>query len=181
MNQHPATQQPADRQQAEEDAAQFVGFKIDSQEYAFAIGKIQEIIVLDAVTPVPQVEDYVEGVTNLRGKIVPIISLRRLFGMPLAKENREARVIVLNVGDKTIGCRVDSVTQVLTISADAVEPAPELITGDVNQYLVGFANLDNRIVVMLNSDELLDPNKLESVRESALSALTSASPLAGAE
>ena len=155
--------------------AQFVGFQIEAQEFAFAIGRIQEIIVLPDVTPIPQVEDYVEGVTNLRGDIIPVINLRRLFGMPAVDRSRESRVIVVNVGDKTIGCRVDAVTQVLTIPSDAVEPAPELITGDVNRYIDGFANLESRIVIVLNSDELLNPAKLENVRQSALSALSAQS------
>jgi len=171
MSRPTTTPESAGSRQVDAQTAQFVGFRIDAQEFAFAIGRIQEIIVLNEVTPIPQVEDYVEGVTNLRGDIIPVVDLRRLFGMPPIEVDRESRVIIVNVGEKTVGCRVDAVTQVITIPTEAVEPAPSMITGDVNRYIDGFANVDGRIVVMLDSDQLLNPAKLENVRQSALSAL----------
>ena len=172
MNQPQTTGDPAGTALDDEiGAAQFVGFSIDRQEFAFAIGGIQEIIVLNDVTPIPQVEDYVEGVTNLRGDIIPVVNLRLLFGMPALGNSSQSRVIVVNTGEKTVGCRVDAVSQVLSIPDAAVEPAPELITGDANRYVQGLAKLENRIIILLNSDELLNPENLEAVRANALSAI----------
>ena len=181
MNQASTNLEAEDSLRAEGGTAQFVGFDVDGQEFAFSIGKIQEIIILNDVTPIPQVEDYMEGVTNLRGDIIPIINLRQLFGMQPVEQRRDSRVIVVNVAEKTIGCRVDSVRQVLTIPADALQPAPDLMTGEVNHYIDGLANLENRIVIVLNSDELLDPEKLDSVSESARSALASAASTRAAD
>ena len=106
--------------------AQFVAFRIENQSYAFRIEQIQEIVILDQVTKTPQVPDYVEGVANLRGSIIPIINLRKLFGLEPKPIDSETRTIVVNVGTRTIGCTVDTVSQVVRIAEDAIHPAPVL-------------------------------------------------------
>ncbi len=83
--------------------SQFVGFQLEGQHYAFRIEQIQEIVILDQITPTPQVAEYVEGVTNLRGAIIPIINLRKLLGMDPKELDSETRTIVVNVGDRTMG------------------------------------------------------------------------------
>ena len=128
------------------------------------IEQIQEIVILDQVTPTPQVADYVEGVSNLRGAIIPIINLRKLFGLePLAK-NSETRTIVVNVGERTMGCTVDSVSQVIRIPDESIQPAPETVTAEGADYIAGFAKLNERLVIVLDIDELLAPRKLERNR-----------------
>ena len=146
---------------------QFVGFRLDDQEYAFRIEQIQEIIIPDRVTRMPQVPEYVEGVSNLRGTIVPIISLRRLFGMEPKNHDEESRTIVANVGAKTIGCTVDAVTQVIRINPEQIQPAPEIVKSEGPAYIAGFAKLDQRLIVLLAIEELLDPTKMEQVRQVA--------------
>src|SRR5215471_15952355 len=96
-------------------SSQFVGFELAGQEYAFRIEQIQEIVILDKVTKTPQVPEYVEGVSNLRGSIIPIINLRRLFGLEPKAVDGETRTIVVNVGQRTMGCTVDTVSQVMRI------------------------------------------------------------------
>ena len=110
--------------------SQFVGFQIGDQQYAFRIEQIQEIVILDQVTPTPQVADYVEGVSNLRGAIIPIINLRKLFGLEPVAKNSETRTIVVNVGECTMGCTVDSVSQVIRIPDESIQPAPETVTAE---------------------------------------------------
>ena len=143
-------------------ASQFVGFQVDGQQYAFRIEQIQEIVILEQVTQTPQVADYVEGVSNLRGSIIPIINLRKLFGLSPKPSDIESRTIVVNVGERTMGCTVDSVSQVIRISDDAIQPAPPTITEDGAKYISGFAKLDDQLVILLDIDELLDPSKLEA-------------------
>ena len=94
---------------------QFVGFQLAEQDYAFPIEQIQEIVILNQVTRVPQVPDYVEGVSNLRGSIIPILNLRRLLGLEPRETDSETRTIVVNVAQRTMGCTVDGVSQVLRI------------------------------------------------------------------
>lgn len=146
---------------------QFVGFRLADQEYAFRIEQIQEIVIPDRVTRMPQVPDYVEGVSNLRGTIIPIINLRRLFDLELKEKDDETRTIVANVGAKTIGCTVDAVTQVIRITPEQIQPAPEIVRAEGASYIAGFAKLESRLVVLLEIDELLDPAKMEQVRQIA--------------
>jgi len=152
--------------------AQFVAFRIENQSYAFRIEQIQEIVILDQITRTPQVPDYVEGVANLRGSIIPIINLRKLFGITPKPNDDETRIIVVNVGSRTIGCTVDTVSQVVRIAADNIRPAPETVTGHGASYIAGFARVKEELLVLLEVDELLDPQKLEQVRKVSLPDLT---------
>ena len=146
---------------------QFVGFRLADQEYAFRIEQIREIVIPDQVTRMPQVPAYVEGVSNLRGTIIPIINLRQLFSLPPKDNDRETRTIVATVSDKTIGCTVDSVTQVIRITPEQIQSAPEIVKTDGAAYIAGFAKLDQRLIVLLEIEELLDPTKMEQVRQVA--------------
>lgn len=146
-------------------STQFVGFRLAEQEYAFRIEQIQEIVIPDRVTQMPQVPDYVEGVSNLRGTIIPMINLRLLFNMPPKPKDEETRTIVVNVGQRIIGCTVDAVTQVIRITPESIQPAPDLVRSEGASYLAGFAKLENRLVILLEIGELLDPAKLEHVKE----------------
>ena len=143
--------------------SQFVGFQIDGQQYAFRIEQIQEIVILDQVTQTPQVADYVEGVSNLRGAIIPIINLRKLFGLDPKPTDGDTRTIVVNVGERTMGCTVDTVSQVIRIPEESIQPAPETVTADGANYISGFAKLDERLVILLDIDELLNPRDWNAV------------------
>ncbi len=146
-------------------SSQFVGFQIDDQEYAFRIEQIREIVILDQVTRTPQVPEYCEGVSNLRGSIIPIINLRRLFGLEHKPTDGETRTIVVNVGDRTMGCTVDMVSHVIRIPEESIQPAPETVTADGANYIVGFAKLDERLVILLDINELLNPEQLDRVKQ----------------
>lgn len=148
-------------------STQFVGFRLADQEYAFRIEQIQEIVKPDRVTRMPQVPDYIEGVSNLRGTIIPIVNLRRLFSLEAKEADEETRTIVVNIGSKTIGCTVDSVMQVIRITPDQIQPAPDLVKSEGAAYVLGFAKLESRLIVLLEIQELLDPSKMEQVREIA--------------
>ena len=150
--------------------SQFVGFRLSDQEYVFPIGQIQEIVIPDSVTRMPQVADYVEGVSNLRGTIIPIINLRVLFGLAPRTADEETRTIVVNVGARTMGCTVDAVTQVIRIPGDDIQPAPEIVAGESTPWIDGFAKIEDRLLIVLDIDELLDPAKLDQVRDAVRSA-----------
>ncbi|MHC4304491.1 MAG: chemotaxis protein CheW [Planctomycetota bacterium] len=145
-------------------SSQFVGFQIDDQRYAFRIEQIQEIVILDQVTRTPQVPDYCEGVSNLRGSIIPIINLRKLFGLEPKPADAETRTIVVNVGERTMGCTVDMVSQVVRIPQEDIQAAPATITADGANYISGFAKLDGDLVIILDIDTLLDPDQLDQIR-----------------
>ena len=147
-------------------SSQYVGFRLADQDYAFRIEQIQEIVILEMVTKTPQVPEWVEGVSNLRGTIIPIINLRRLFGMEPRPVDADTRTIVVNVGQRTMGCTVDLVTQVMRIPEENVQPAPDTVTAAAT-YIAGFARHNERLMVLLDIDELLDPAKLERVHQIA--------------
>ncbi len=156
-------------------SSQFVGFQIADQEYAFRIEQVQEIVMLDRVTKTPQVPDYCEGVSNLRGSIIPIINLRTLFGLePIAAE-AETRTIVVKVSERTMGCTVDAVSQVVRIPDDCIQPAPDPVTANGAEYITGFAKLDGRLVVLLDIDKLLDVQQLNQIRQASTGREESAS------
>ena len=147
------------------DTAQFVEFEIDSQRYAFPIGQIREILILKSVTPTPQVPRYVEGVSNLRGVIIPIVNLRVLFGLEPSAPDSETRTIVVNVAEKTIGCTVDMVSRVLRVDKDSIAEAPENITCDGRHYIRGFIKAENRLVIVLDVEQLLSLENLSRETE----------------
>ena len=149
-------------------ASQFVGFQLAGQEYAFRIEQIQEIIILDRITKTPQVPDYVEGVSNLRGSIIPIINLRTLFGLEPKPVDSDTRTIVVNVGPRTMGCTVDMVSQVIRILDESIQSAPETVTANGAHYIAGFARQNGRLIILLDIDELLDPAKLDQVSQAVL-------------
>ncbi len=131
--------------------------------------------MLDRVTKTPQVPDYCEGVSNLRGSIIPIINLRTLFGLePIAAE-AETRTIVVKVSERTMGCTVDAVSQVVRIPDDCIQPAPDPVTANGAEYITGFAKLDGRLVVLLDIDKLLDVQQLNQIRQASTGREESAS------
>ncbi len=150
-----------------QNASQFVGFQLAGQEYAFRIEQIQEIVILQQVTRTPQVPEYVEGVSNLRGAIIPIINLRKLFGLEAKEADGETRTIVVNVGPRLMGCVVDLVSQVMRIPEENIQAAPDTVTSGGAHYIAGFARHNGRLLILLDIDELLDPAKLELVNQAA--------------
>jgi purine-binding chemotaxis protein CheW len=152
--------------------SQFVGFQIAGQEYAFRIEQIQEIVIVGQITRTPQTPDYVEGVSNLRGTIIPIINLRKLLGLDAKPIDAETRTIVVsvggNVGGKIMGCLVDTVSQVLRIPEESIQAAPETVTASGASYISGFARVNDRLLILVEVDELLDPAKLELVYAAAI-------------
>ena len=150
---------------AEKNSAQFVGFRLSDQQYAFRIEQIQEIVILDNLTRTPQVAACVEGVSNLRGAIIPIVNLRKLMGLEPKRHDSETRTIVVNVGERIMGCTVDMVTQVIRISSQDVQPPPETVVTAGADYISGFAKLADQLVILLDIDKLLASQKLEQLEQ----------------
>jgi purine-binding chemotaxis protein CheW len=135
---------------------QLVGFRLDNEDYAIAITKIQEIILMKPITRIPQVPDFIEGLINLRGSVIPIINLRKRFGLATREVDDETRTIVVNIHDKTVGCIVDAVTQVMRINRDQIQPPPLSVLAISHQYIAGLARLDDRLMIILDIERLFD-------------------------
>jgi purine-binding chemotaxis protein CheW len=152
---------------------QFVGFRLDREEYAIPITTIQEIIVMKPITRLPQVPAFIEGLINLRGSVIPVVNLRRLFGLPAREFDDETRTVIINVGGRTLGYVVDEVTQVMRVAADQIQPPPVSVAALAKRHIAGLARLDDRLLIILDVERLLAPEELEVV-----SADTPGSPIA---
>jgi purine-binding chemotaxis protein CheW len=138
------------------DLLQLVTFNIGEEEFGVDILRVQEIIRIMEITRVPQAPDFVEGVINLRGKVIPIIDLRRRFGMEVREHDKHTRIIVIEINNMIIGFVVDAVHEVLRIPADTVEPPPPAVMGGVDsEYISGVGKLDNRLLILLDLNRLL--------------------------
>jgi purine-binding chemotaxis protein CheW len=104
------------------------------------------------------VPDSIEGLINLRGTVIPIINLRKRFGLPARPFGDETRTIVVTIQDKTVGCIVDEVTQVMRITADQFQPVPISMASVAKRYIAGLARLEDRLLIILDIDRLLGPD-----------------------
>jgi len=134
---------------------QLVSFSLGNEEFAVDILKVQEINRMIDITKVPKSPDFVEGVINLRGKVIPIIDLRRRFGLNTQEHDKQTRIIVVDINGKTIGLVVDSVSEVLRLSSDTIEPPPPMVAGVDAQYICGVGKLDNRLLILLDLNKIL--------------------------
>ena len=154
---------------------QVVVFTLAGESYGVDIATVHEIIRMQHVTRVPRAPEFVEGVTNLRGRVIPVVDLRRRFGLAIAENTASTRIVVVEIGDHTIGAVVDSVSEVLRIPADSIElPSPVITTVD-SDYLRGIAKLDGRLIILLSLDKVLSADNLESLSHLRLTAETAIS------
>jgi purine-binding chemotaxis protein CheW len=134
-----------------------VVFQLGSQCYGVDIAAVQEIRVASAVTPLPGAPDCVDGVINLRGRVVPVMDMHARFGQPRAERTKESRVIVVNVhGGEWVGLAVESVSEVLRVTADSVEVPSSLVKTADGDFIAGIAKVgDERLVTLLDLGALL--------------------------
>ncbi|MFW5971995.1 MAG: chemotaxis protein CheW [Bacillota bacterium] len=135
---------------------QVVVFQLVDEEYAVDITQSRQIIKTSKITPVPNTPDYIRGVINLRGQIVPVVDLCRRFD--IENEGKKERIITVDVRDSLIGLIVDNINQVIWYELDQLEPAPELDGGIRQEYVKGVIKRDGRLLVLINLDKMLFEN-----------------------
>ncbi|MCH5277529.1 MAG: purine-binding chemotaxis protein CheW [Desulfovibrionaceae bacterium] len=150
-----------DRDRRDADLLQLVTFSIGSEEFGVDILKVIEIIRTMEITKVPKAPPFVEGVINLRGTVIPIIGLRRRFGLADKPEDSDTRIIVIAINGMSVGFVVDSVSEVLRLQANTVEPAPPVVAGVDSDYISGVGKLEDRLLILLDLDKLLSADDLE--------------------
>ena len=133
---------------------QLVGFRVGQQSYALPIESVREIVRPPEITAVPQSPAHVAGVMNLRGRILPVIDLRKRFSMP-AETSSKNRVLVTSEEGKFVGFLVDSASEVLKVLPDAIEPSPKLFGENNERYVTGIARHMGRLVILLDAHKLL--------------------------
>jgi purine-binding chemotaxis protein CheW len=144
----------------------YLTFTLDKEEYGIGILKIKEIIGMMPITPVPQTPEYVKGVINLRGKVIPVVDLRLRFGMDAIDYTERTCTIVVEIsgqsGTVMIGTVVDSVSEVLNIKGEDIEDTPTFGTKLDTDYILGMAKMDGGVKILLDIDEVLSSEEIET-------------------
>ncbi|PKM82301.1 MAG: chemotaxis protein CheW [Firmicutes bacterium HGW-Firmicutes-14] len=143
---------------------QYVVFTLGEESFGVDINKVREIIVYRETTNIPGTTDLVEGIINLRGKVIPIYSLRKKFGFPEPEGTRNTRIVVIEVCGSTVGVIVDGVSEVLVISGDVMEKPSSMICQGVDSgYIDGIAKIDNRLIIILDLEKVISSDVVQAV------------------
>jgi purine-binding chemotaxis protein CheW len=143
---------------------QLVTFRLGSEEFGVKILVVNEIIRLVQITQVPNAPAFIEGVINLRGKVLPVVGLRKRFNMPETPLDSQSRIIVMELDHNVVGFLVDAVSEVLRIPESTVEQAPPVVAGIGSEYIEGVGKLnDDRLLILLDLRALLEGTSVENV------------------
>lgn len=148
-------------------ALEFLAFTLGEEEYGVDIQKVQELRGYDAVTRIANAPDYIKGVVNLRGIIVPIIDMRIKFNLGEPTYDQFTVVIILNIGGQVMGMVVDSVSDVTTLTPDQIKPAPEMGASIETDYLIGLGALDERMLILVDIDKLMSSSEIGMIQKLA--------------
>ncbi len=145
---------------------QLVSFRLGEEEFGIEILKVQEIIRMRDITRLPNAPGFIEGVINLRGRVIPVIGLRKRLGMEALARGKETRIVIVEIAGGVFGFEVDAVSEVLRISSETVEAPPRLKQGG-NEYVSGIGKLENRLLLLLDMQRLMSDSEQLLLREVA--------------
>ena len=162
-----------DSEQAVVKSEKYLTFNLSGEQYGLEILRVKEIIGLMEITRVPRIPDFVRGVINLRGKVIPIIDLRKKFDMESTEDTEQTCIIVVDIMQENVslqmGIVVDSVSEVLDINEDSVEETPTFGTSVSTVFIKGIAKTKGGVKILLNIEEVLTTNELQSIAKSSIS------------
>ena len=150
-----------------DESQQLVVFELANEFYGVDIGAVNTIIRMQEVTAIPRTPEFVEGVTNLRGSIIPVIDLRKRFGLEATEITKASRIVVVEAADQLLGMIVDAVAETLRLSSDAIEPPSPVIASVDAEYLRGVGKQGNRMVILLDLDKVLSAKESKTVSKVA--------------
>lgn len=137
------------------DIRQLVVFDLAGEEYAIDIQTVQEIIRYQNITKMPKTQEFVEGVINLRGRVIPVLDLRKRFNLELKEESAETRIVVVEVSNIVIGMIVDAVSQVLRMPESSIEPPSPIVANIDSDFILGVGKLEDQLIIMLDVEKIL--------------------------
>lgn len=149
----------------EQSLLQLVSFCLSGEEYGIDILSVQEINRMLPLTRVPNAPATVEGIINLRGKVIPVMNLRKKFSLGEKEADKDTRIIVVNVEKRTIGIIVDSVSEVLRLQSDKVQPSPSLVSNKQSEYIKGIGKVGERLLILLDLSQVFN-EELDVLEES---------------
>jgi purine-binding chemotaxis protein CheW len=151
------------------DENQYLTFKLQEEIYAFGILNVKEILEYGKITKVPMMPDFIQGVINLRGEVVPVVNLARRFGLKASEITKRTCVVIIEIGAEEtrheLGVMVDSVSEVLEIDADQIRPAPGFGAKIRNDFIRGMGKLNDDFVIILDQDKVLSVDELAAVQQ----------------
>ena len=142
---------------------QLVSFRIGNEEFGVDILNVQEINKMTEITKIPNSPDFVEGVINLRGRVIPVVDLRTRLGLTKKEHDKDTRIIVVEIEKRTIGFIVDAVSEVLRIPATITEAPPELVSGINTDFIKSVGKLDNRLLILIDLNKILTVNEKNEI------------------
>lgn len=145
----------------ENELLQLVTFAISEEEFGIDILRVQEIIRMMPITKVPNSPHSVEGVINLRGKVIPVIDLRKRFSMEFHAHDSQTRIVVIEIHGMIVGFVVDQVSEVLRIQSNTVEPPPPVVSGVESEYIKGVGKLEGRLLILLDLEKLFSREEIQ--------------------
>ncbi|MEE8552686.1 MAG: chemotaxis protein CheW [Desulfobacterales bacterium] len=155
-------------EKGKEELNQYLTFKLDQEVYALEIGKVREVLDSSDVTKVPRMPDFMRGVINLRGKVLPVVDLRLKFGMTATEQTVDTCIIIMEIaidGETTdLGAMADSVQEVLDLEGDQVEPAPKIGTRLNTEFIKGMGKKDKEFIIILDVDKVFSAEELAIVQ-----------------
>jgi len=140
--------------------SEYLAFTLGSEEYGIDILKVQEIRGYEAVTRIANAPEFIKGVINLRGIIIPVVDMRIKFNLGTPTYDQFTVVIILNIGGRIMGMVVDSVSDVTTLTPEQIKPAPEMGTAFNSEYLMGLGTLDERMLILIDIDRLMSSSEM---------------------
>ncbi len=144
---------------------QCISFCLGEEEFALDILSVREIIRVPDITRVPGSPEFIDGVLNLRGRVIPVINLHRRFGFPPSSVCKKNRIIVLETENDLIGIRVDAVKEVTFLTPETIKDSPEILSNLDTQYIAGIAQYEGRLIILVDSHAILSADQLRTVRE----------------
>lgn len=150
-----------------EELLQLVSFKIGDEEFGVNILQVQEINKMMQITKVPNAPNFVEGVINLRGRIIPVVDLRKRLNLNVTNHNNDTRIIVVELESRTIGFVVDEVSEVLRISKDITEPPPQIVAGINSDFITAVGKLEDRLLILLDLEKVFSTEETILMEEFA--------------
>jgi purine-binding chemotaxis protein CheW len=157
-----------------EDTVQMVTFQVGAEEYGLDITSITEVVRLLKITPLPRMPEFVEGVINLRGVIIPIVDLRKRFSLPASADNRRTMRMMITRGavygasgaaNELLGLVVDSVHEVLHVPKKNIDPAPQAATGEHAHFITGMGKVGDRLIIMIDITRILSQQERSALAE----------------
>jgi purine-binding chemotaxis protein CheW len=142
-----------------ESEIQLVAFQLGREEYGVSILQVQEIKRMTDITRVPHTPEYIRGVMNLRGSVLPVIDLKKRLGLQPTEVTDDTRIVIVKVADLSVGLIVDAVSEVMAIEQASIENAQSVVSGVAANYLDGVGKLDNRLLILLNLEAIIGVNQ----------------------